>query len=144
MHIDPRLNEIDGSLYRVAIRAIIAQDEKVLLVNENDGGDWWAIPGGGVDHGETIESCLFREIEEELGVPATSVLCNFQIIYYDIGKVVNDIPRMNIFFKASIPEKQIKKTAHVEKWTWFTKKDFLELDMNPSYDKPALANVIFS
>lgn len=144
MQLDPRLNEIDDSLYRIAVRALIIQDGKVLIVKENDGGGWWAIPGGGIDYGETLNSSLLREIEEELGVPAESVVCDFQIIYHDIGKVVSGIPRMNIFFKVSIPTEQIKKTVHVEQWAWFTKKEFLELDMNPSYNKPQLAEVIFS
>lgn len=68
MQIDPRLNDIDDCLYRVAIRMLVIHNDKVLLVKEAD-DDWWALPGGGVDHGETVESTLTREIEEELGVP---------------------------------------------------------------------------
>ena len=64
MQIDPRLNDIDDCLYRVAARVLIVQDGKVLLVKEAIGGTWWALPGGGVDHGETVESSLVREVEE--------------------------------------------------------------------------------
>jgi 8-oxo-dGTP pyrophosphatase MutT (NUDIX family) len=143
MDVDSRLNDIDDCLYRVAVRALIVQDNKILLVKEVDGGDWWAIPGGGVDHGETLESSLLREIEEEIGVPATAVSCDQQIIHYNIGNVVNGVPRMNIYFKVSVPEAQIKKTAHVEKWAWLTEDEFLTLNMNPSYDKAELTKVIF-
>ena len=120
MRIDPRLNDIDDCLYRVAIRVLIVQNGKVLLVKEAL-DDWWAFPGGGVDHGETVESSLTREIEEELGVPAKEISSDFQIAYYNIGSVVNAIPRMNLYFKASVPEMLIKKTAHVAEWGWFTK-----------------------
>ena len=143
MQVDPRLNEIDDSLYRVAVRALIVENDKILAVKEIDGGGRWAIPGGGIDYGENFEACLLREIEEELGVPTTSVTCNFQIVHYTIGKIVNGIPRMNVFFKASVPENQIKKTPHVEKWGWFTQDEFLELDMNSSFDKAELIKVIF-
>jgi 8-oxo-dGTP pyrophosphatase MutT (NUDIX family) len=144
MQIDPRLNDIDDSLYRVAVRALIVHGDKMLAVKEVDGGDWWAIPGGGVDYGEDLQTCFLREIEEELGVPAESVKGDFQIVHHNIGKVVNGIPRMNIFFRATIREDDIKQTAHVEKWGWFTKEDFLTLDMNPSYNKAELATIIFS
>lgn len=142
MHIDPRLATIDDCLYRVAIRALIVQNNKVLLVKEAS-DDWWAFPGGGVDHGETVESSLLREIEEELGVPAKAVTSDFKIAYYTIGAVVNAIPRMNLFFKVSLLERLPEKTVHVTEWGWFTKNEFMKRDMNPSYDKAALADVVF-
>ncbi|HKR81993.1 MAG TPA: NUDIX hydrolase [Candidatus Saccharimonadales bacterium] len=143
MDVDPRLEEIDDSLYRVAVRALIVTDNKLLAVKEVDSDDWWAIPGGGVDYGESLKDCLFREIKEEIGVPSASVSSDFQIIHYNIGKVVNGVPRMNIFFKVSVPQDEITKTDHIEKWGWFTEDEFMELGMNPSYDKAELARVIF-
>lgn len=140
--IDPRLNDIDDCLYRVAIRVLIIQDDKVLLVKEAD-DDWWALPGGGVDHGETVASALVREVEEELGVLANKVSSDFQIVHYNIGNVVNGVPRMNLFFAASVPEELLGKTDHVAEWKWFTKDEFLKLDMHASYDKAKLVDVIF-
>lgn len=142
MHIDSRLNDIDDCLYRVAIRVLIVQDGKVLLVKEAD-DNWWALPGGGVDHGETIESTLVREVEEELGVPASEVSSDFEIVYYNIGNVVNNVPRMNLFFKATVPEELLGKTDHVSEWKWFTKEEFLNADLHTSYDKAKLTVVIF-
>ena len=142
MQIDPRLNDIDDCLYRVAIRVLIFQNNKVLLVQESQ-DMWWAFPGGGVDHGERVESSLVREVEEELGVPAKEVSSDFEIVHYNIGNVVNAVPRMNLFFKAKVPEDLLKKTSHVAEWKWFTRDEFLELDMHPSYDKAKLVDVIF-
>lgn len=143
MQIGQRLNNIDDCLYRVAIRVLIIQDNKVLVVKEAEDG-WWAVPGGGVDHGETIESTLTREVEEELGVPVSEVASDFQIVYYNIGNVVNGVPRMNLFFKATVPEELLAKTSHIAEWRWVTELEFSELPMHQSYDdKVKLANVIF-
>ncbi len=52
------------AFYRVSIKAIIRnQAGEVLLVRE-DGGSW-SLPGGGMDHNETAEEALTREIYEE-------------------------------------------------------------------------------
>lgn len=142
MTVDPRLNDIDDCLYRVAARALIIQDNKVLLVQESE--KWWAFPGGGIDHGETIELSLRREVEEELGVPAKEVSSDFQIAYYNIGNVVNGVPRMNLFFKASVPKELLGNTTHIEKWAWFTKDEFMKVDLHASYDRTKLADVIFN
>lgn len=143
MQIDPRLKDIDDCLYRVAIRVLIIQNDKVLLVKEKS-DEWWALPGGGVDHGETVESTLTREVEEELGVPAADVSSDFEIVYYNIGNVVNTVPRMNLFFKASVLENLLRKTNEVAEWQWFTKDEFSEAELHPSYDKNQLGDVIFS
>jgi 8-oxo-dGTP pyrophosphatase MutT (NUDIX family) len=113
------------------------------MVREAD-DDWWAFPGGGIDHGETVEASLVREVEEELGVPSEEVVSDFQIVHYDIGNVVNGVPRMNLYFKASVPEKTLKQTTHVAEWKWFMKDEFLQAEMHPSYHKAELASVIFS
>ncbi len=143
MQVDPRLNEIDDCLYRVSTKLLIVQNDKVLLVKEIP-ELWWAFPGGGVNHGEAVESSLVREVEEELGVPAKEVVSDFKIAYYTIGTIVNGVPRMNLFYKVSLPKELLKKTAHVAAWEWFTKDEFMEADMSPSYDdRTKLADVIF-
>jgi len=50
---------------------------------------------------------------------------------------------MNLFFKASVPEALLQKTAHVAEWQWFTRDEFLQQDMHPSYDKSQLVGIIF-
>lgn len=54
------------SLIRVTLKAVILDDRGRILVVKERGRDWWDIPGGGIDHGETIEQALKRELYEEV------------------------------------------------------------------------------
>lgn len=52
--------------YRISVKALIRDEQnRILLVKE--GEDEWGIPGGGLDHGESVEQALRREMREELG-----------------------------------------------------------------------------
>ena len=56
---------------RIAARALILDpDNRVLLVRFEfpDEVALWAMPGGGVDDGETHEEAIVRELEEEVGL----------------------------------------------------------------------------
>lgn len=57
--------------YRVSVKALIRdKDDRVLFMGENKG---FSLPGGGLEHGETIEEALRRELLEELELEAVSV-----------------------------------------------------------------------
>ena len=55
---------------RVAVGAIVFKDKQVLLVRRGKppARDLWAIPGGSVEIGETLQRAAEREIFEETGI----------------------------------------------------------------------------
>jgi ADP-ribose pyrophosphatase len=55
---------------QVAVGGVIIEDKKILLVKRNKAphkGEW-AIPGGSVKPGETLQRAVEREIREETGL----------------------------------------------------------------------------
>src|SRR4029077_11624559 len=56
---------------RIRVSSILRWQGRVLLCRqEKPGKEYWLLPGGGVDSGETLVEALRRELREELGVTA--------------------------------------------------------------------------
>lgn len=61
----------DSPFYRVSVKALIFDDNNRLLMFQGKDG-LWEMPGGGLEHGESLEEGLTRELYEEMRiVPAT-------------------------------------------------------------------------
>jgi len=131
--IDPRLDEIDDCLYRIASKCLIIEDGKLLLVKELE-ENWWSLPGGGVDYGETILIALKREISEEIGVEPEDVSVEDHILLITTSAVVNGVPRANIYYRVKVPNEKIKVTDQIVDYDWFTYEEFLNLNISPSLE----------
>src|SRR6266568_7173050 len=53
--------------FRIAASALIFDGERVLLAHRRD-IDWWNLPGGGMEVGETVDEAVCREVREETGL----------------------------------------------------------------------------
>ena len=54
---------------RTAVKAVIVRDGRLLLNHcRGAGGEYYALPGGGQQVGETLDAALVRECREEIGV----------------------------------------------------------------------------
>jgi len=77
---------------QVAVGAVVFKDERVLLVRRGQppSEDLWAIPGGRVEIGETLQEAAEREIFEETGITirAGEPVFTFDVIDRDrTGKI---------------------------------------------------------
>ena len=66
--------------FSLGVGGVLWHNDKVLLVQrgQNPGKGMWTIPGGYVDHGESIGEAIIREIQEETGIKANplSIIIN--------------------------------------------------------------------
>jgi mutator protein MutT len=53
--------------FRIGVYALIFEQGRILLAHRRD-IDWWNLPGGGLEIGETVEEAVCREVREETGL----------------------------------------------------------------------------
>lgn len=69
----------DSPFYRVSVKALIFDDKRRLLVFQDTEG-LYEMPGGGWEHGETLEECISRELYEEMRIEPR-VIGPLQFVY---------------------------------------------------------------
>ncbi len=82
---DPR-KDLDGKILQGVHAFCFCGDKLVIVFSENKG--YWTPPGGGIEHGETLEQAVIREVREETNM---NVLKQQLIGYQDIhepGRIV--------------------------------------------------------
>jgi len=82
-------DEDGNTLTKYSYRAIILNDDKILLAHVNRYGDY-RFPGGKIDEGETVEDGLIREVLEEVGGIVTSIVPYAHIVTKNIEKITRN------------------------------------------------------
>ena len=88
-----------STIYREAVRGIIANGSKLLLIHSTKNGDY-KFPGGGIIGSETHQETLAREIREECGARVTQFGPAFgKVIEYDTPMEAEfDVFKMTSFY----------------------------------------------
>lgn len=107
--------------------AIIVRQNKILITQR--GGDTdhpyrWEFPGGKVNTNETTESCIIREISEELGIEV-EIQDSLMAVKHDYGfKQIELIP-----FICQIKTGEIKLNEHID-YKWISLEDLFYTDFS--------------
>jgi ADP-ribose pyrophosphatase len=110
---------------RVAVGAVVWHENKVLLVlrGQPPAQGLWAIPGGGVHLGETLQAAAEREIMEETGlvIKAGEIIYTFDaIVRDDAGRVQFHYVILDLQAEALDPTQPLTPGDDVRDAAWFS------------------------
>ena len=126
------VNTIYPDAPRVAAGAVVIHQNKVLLVlrGQAPAKGMWAIPGGSVELGETLQAAAEREIMEETGlqIQAGEVIYHFEVIECnETGQVQYHYVILDLAAKALDPNQPLTPAGDVRQAGWFTLADLDKL-----------------
>lgn len=86
---------------RLAVRALILQDDRLLLVNAWAGSrsDLWCAPGGGVEPGTSLPDNLIREVHEETGL---TVAVGMPALVNEFHHPASGFHQVEVFFRCQL------------------------------------------
>ena len=66
---------MENKIVKIGCEVFITKDGQLLLGKRKNcfGEGTWALPGGHLEYGETLEGCAKRELREELGIQDVSL-----------------------------------------------------------------------
>jgi len=99
---DGREWEIPDAFYRISIKVLIKDDSDKLLVVQDTTNNTWEVPGGGLDHGETIQQTAAREIQEELGVKLLE--SSDEPVAITLGEHPNNYPTLMLYYRGTLSD----------------------------------------
>ncbi len=117
---------------RNSAKAIIIRDNQLLVIkNTTDGEDWFLLPGGGQNHGESLREALARECMEEASVVVEIGDIVFIRDYisrnHEFAETDKDAHQVEFMFQCSISE-DAKPSPGSEIDQWQTGVEWLPLD----------------
>jgi len=117
----------------VATSVYVDDDEgRILLIRRTD-NDLWAMPGGGMEVGETVSECAVRETKEETGIDVdiTSLVGIFtnpaHVVAYRNGEVRQ---QFSICLRARVAGGEIRTSDESSEVRWVHRNELAQLDIH--------------
>jgi ADP-ribose pyrophosphatase YjhB (NUDIX family) len=129
--------------------AVILNKRNQILLHKRDDSEFWALPGGGMEIGESISECCLREIKEELNLIVeiekligiyTSPECVFE---WRDGNESKGFQVFVVAFLCRTENDSIKINNESTAAEWFLEQDIKNKKTLP-YVKEAIDNALHS
>jgi 8-oxo-dGTP diphosphatase len=108
----------------VGVGVIVLRNGLVLLGRRRGahGAGTWALPGGHLEYGETVEACAAREVREETGLCIHSITRGpyTSDVFPDESK---HYVTLFVAARSESGEPKIREPARCEAWNWFDWSD---------------------
>ncbi|WP_281968528.1 NUDIX domain-containing protein [Roseovarius nanhaiticus] len=129
---------------RVATRAVLVHDGKLLLVNAYPDGasDLWCAPGGGAEMHSSLSQNLMREVEEETGLV---IEVGAPCLVNEFHAARQGFHQVEIFFRCTWVKGKLDNAWRdpegvVTRRRWFRPAELQGIRLKPD----SLANIAFS
>lgn len=121
-------------MIRLATRAIILHNDRLLLVNAYKGsGRLWCAPGGGAEPHQSLPDNLKREVMEETGLCVTPQEICLINEFHDPDE---DFHQVDVYFRCAINSGKVSGTwidpeGVVTQRIWVTREELKDLSVKP-------------
>lgn len=118
---------------QVAVGAVVIHNNRALLVKRHNSPSkgMWAIPGGSVELGETLQEAAEREIKEETGliIKAKNPVLTFDVVERDKnGRILFHYVIVDLM--ADYVRGKPHPADDAEDARWFSETDLAEININ--------------
>ena len=116
------------------VSAVIFDAERRILFMKRTRGDYWSLPGGRIDVGESAQECCLRETLEETGLETEIVRlisCNTNpcsIVHYPDGNIYQSFV---LCFEVAVVGGQLNKGLESEGFRWCGPNELEEILLIP-------------
>ena len=120
---------------RLAVRALILQADRLLIVNAfpGDQSDLWCAPGGGVERGHSLPDNLIREVFEETGL---RIRVDAPVLVNEFHDPQGSFHQVDIYFRCRVVTGQTSAdwrdpAGVVSRHRWVTQQELMQLRFKP-------------
>jgi len=105
---------------KIAVRALIVNKDRQILLLKRSNSDYWCLPGGDVEFGEKVRDALIREVREETNL---NTIATFVLLYQDsLPTEVLKSHYVSIYFLCKVTG-EIKLNEESSDYAWVGPED---------------------
>ncbi|MBD2653833.1 NUDIX domain-containing protein [Synechocystis sp. FACHB-383] len=109
---------------------VTAPDGRVLIVKTTKWRGTWGVPGGKVEWGETLETALKREFQEEVGLDLLEI--KFALVQEAVNDQQFHCPAHFVLlnYYARCESTQVTPNEEIVEWQWVTPLEAFDFPLN--------------